>query len=47
MSLTQVILALPKILAGVIMIHFLNIIAITLSIYGGYMAGELSGDFNA
>lgn len=36
-------LALPKILAGVIMIPILNIIAITLSIYGGYMAGELSG----
>ncbi len=36
-------LALPKILAGVIMIPILNIVAITLSIYGGYMAGELSG----
>lgn len=36
-------LALPKIIAGMIMIPLLNIIAITLSIYGGYMAGELSG----
>lgn len=36
-------LALPKIIAGIIMIPVLNIIAITLSIYGGYMAGELSG----
>lgn len=36
-------LALPKIIAGLIMIPILNIIAITLSIYGGYMAGELSG----
>jgi len=36
-------LALPKILAGVIMIPMLNIIAISLSIYGGYAAGELSG----
>lgn len=36
-------LALPKILAGMIMIPILNIIAITLSIYGGYAAGELSG----
>ena len=36
-------LALPKILAGMIMIPILNIIAITLSIYGGYTAGELSG----
>jgi phospholipid/cholesterol/gamma-HCH transport system permease protein len=36
-------LALPKIIAGIIMIPLLNFIAITLSIYGGYMAGELSG----
>ena len=36
-------LALPKIIAGLIMIPMLNFIAITLSIYGGYMAGELSG----
>ncbi len=36
-------LALPKIIAGIIMIPLLNIVAITLSIYGGYMAGELSG----
>jgi phospholipid/cholesterol/gamma-HCH transport system permease protein len=36
-------LALPKIIAGMLMIPLLNIIAITLSIYGGYMAGELSG----
>jgi phospholipid/cholesterol/gamma-HCH transport system permease protein len=36
-------LALPKIIAGVIMIPLLNFIAIALSIYGGYMAGELSG----
>ena len=35
-------LALPKIIAGIIMIPLLNFIAITLSIYGGYMAGELS-----
>lgn len=36
-------LAMPKIIAGVLMIPLLNIIAIFLSIYGGYMAGELSG----
>jgi phospholipid/cholesterol/gamma-HCH transport system permease protein len=36
-------LALPKIIAGMIMIPLLNIIAITLSIYGGYLAGEWSG----
>jgi phospholipid/cholesterol/gamma-HCH transport system permease protein len=36
-------LALPKIIAGIIMIPMLNIIAITLSIWGGYIAGELSG----
>ena len=36
-------LALPKIIAGVLMIPLLNFIAITLSIYGGYLAGELSG----
>ncbi|MBC7424966.1 MAG: ABC transporter permease [Bacteroidia bacterium] len=36
-------LAMPKIIAGIIMIPLLNIIAITLSIYGGYMAGEWSG----
>jgi phospholipid/cholesterol/gamma-HCH transport system permease protein len=36
-------LALPKIIAGIIMIPMLNIVAITLSIYGGYIAGELSG----
>ena len=36
-------LALPKIIAGMLMIPLLNIVAITLSIYGGYTAGELSG----
>jgi phospholipid/cholesterol/gamma-HCH transport system permease protein len=36
-------LAFPKIIAGMIMIPLLNIIAITLSIYGGYLAGEWSG----
>lgn len=36
-------LALPKIIAGVIMFPLLNLIAIGLGIYGGYLAGDLSG----
>jgi phospholipid/cholesterol/gamma-HCH transport system permease protein len=36
-------LALPKIIAGLIMLPMLNIIAIALGIYGGYIAGDLSG----
>ena len=36
-------LAMPKIIAGIITIPLLNIIAIALGIYGGYMAGSLSG----
>ena len=36
-------LAMPKIIAGIITIPLLNIIAIALGIYGGYIAGEMSG----
>lgn len=36
-------LAMPKIIAGMIMLPLLNIIAIGLGIYGGYLAGDLSG----
>jgi len=36
-------LALPKILAGVIMVPLLIILAITLGVYGGIMAGSATG----
>lgn len=36
-------LAMPKIIAGLIMLPLLNFIAIGLGIYGGYLAGDLSG----
>jgi phospholipid/cholesterol/gamma-HCH transport system permease protein len=36
-------LALPKVIAGLLMIPCLNVISIALSIWGGVTAGELSG----
>lgn len=36
-------LAMPKIIAGLFMFPLLTIIAIGLGIYGGYLAGDLSG----
>jgi phospholipid/cholesterol/gamma-HCH transport system permease protein len=36
-------LGLPKIIAGMLMLPLLNLVAIGLGIYGGYLAGDLSG----
>jgi len=36
-------LAMPKIIAGLFMLPLLNVVAIGLGIYGGYIAGDLSG----
>lgn len=40
-------LALPKIIAGVLMVPLLIIVATTLGIYGGMMAGQLTGTLPA